>query len=175
MAAKRETFGAAAARVGAVAEAPPPVHRNPHACDAHGCPIAGSIVIDGVRQCYVHARVRERRDWDATTVRIRNRSDLVEISARLRRSGVDVPDADVLDAMRRRLPALDGSATRYAALALVEAMLISECATERAGDLLVRPETIRQATGAIHALLNRFTSEPDARPAPERTPGADDE
>lgn len=129
----RRSYNEVAATVGSGSEQPtlPP---NPHVCAAHGCPIAGTIVIEDRRGCFVHARVAQRAQWDGVTARIRNRTALVEASRYLRISP-EYRERVLIDHALAMLPTayaemIDGNArrSRYALLTAVESLLITECA-----------------------------------------------
>lgn len=106
---------------------------GPHDCSAHGCPIAGSIVIEGQRLCFVHLRRVDRGDWDLVTSRIRNRMQLVELALFLRSSRE--LDSVVIDRVLSTMPSLaqqqltmSRPPSRYALLIAVEQMLANQCA-----------------------------------------------
>lgn len=150
---------------------PPPADttppRNPHACAAHGCPVWGSVTIDGTRLCFVHGLVANRRHvWDHVTARLRNRSGLIEVVRLLRGGGsADATDSDVMRHALRALPDLADDPTvtsRYRALAAVERTLIAEC-IEREDPVFADPDRLATARSQVAALADRFT-----RPAMER-------
>ncbi len=92
-------------------------------CSAHGCPLAGSIKIDGSRVCFVHLAVKNRSDWDSATAQIRRRSNWVQAIEILRSPGLREPKMALADA-RRLIPALsDKHNTPYRALVAIECRL----------------------------------------------------
>lgn len=97
--------------------------RDPHTCSAYGCPLAGSIIIDGRARCFVHLAIPEIRNWDSATQRIRARMPFVQAIEILRSQGTRT-DAMALSDARDLVPALDPKHdTRYKALVALETRL----------------------------------------------------
>lgn len=97
--------------------------RNPHGCVAQGCPLAGSIITDGRRTCFVHLAIRETRLWDAATQRILERMSFVTAIGLLRGQGARTDEAALTEA-RQLVPALDPKHdTPYKALVALETRL----------------------------------------------------
>lgn len=117
MKARRSGYNDAASKP----EAEEPV--NARACSAHGCPLAGSIIIEGRARCFVHLAIPEMRNWDAATHRIRARPAYVAAIELLRSPGWRTDPMALVEA-RNLVPALDAKHdTRYKALVALESRL----------------------------------------------------
>ncbi|MEO7387412.1 MAG: hypothetical protein ABIX37_10785 [Gammaproteobacteria bacterium] len=117
---KRASFNEVATR----GEEPPPPPS--HSCTAHGCPLAGSIKINGSAFCFVHLDMLDTpMQWGGATARIRNRMPYVSAIEVLRAPGLRT-DAMALDQAREYVPNLGQEHdTRYKAMVAIESRLIT--------------------------------------------------
>ena len=125
-----------------------------HACSAHGCPLAGSLIVDGQKVCFVHLRVLERRLWDSATSQIRKRMSFVSAIEILRSPGLRT-DAMALADARGFVPALDPKHdTRYKAMVAIESRLIAIALSGESGDEPLEPQP-----GTVVDAAHRFLSD----------------
>lgn len=128
---------------------------NPYGCSAWGCPLSGSIVVDGSRVCFVHRKVPDRKYWDDVTTKIKRHPVLCDVSRTLRPSMPSdveekavaaiadlVPEVVVTDEARKRFGA------RYALLLAVETRLEKLCVEDA--------EMARDS--AVQTMRNQFRS-----------------
>jgi len=116
---RRASYNDSAEQTGQEPAAPP----QSHGCSAYGCPVVGSIIVNGMRKCFVHLAILEMKDWDAATHRIRARMPFVDAIDILRSQGTRTDEQAVSDA-RDLVPALDEKHdTRYKAQLALESRL----------------------------------------------------
>ncbi len=168
-----ETFGQAASKVIGSIGSPPPAEppRSPYACAANGCPLWGSITLDGMRQCFVHSRVADRRHWDSVTAQLVQRPRVIEVIRILRRTDYrERPAVDEAFAVEPRLRERWGSEldvpSRYAVLAALERVLVEDCTDHVDASMhaaAARADTMRQVDEMSARIAARFAA-PEALP-----------